>query len=270
VKLGIVVTLAEGPEACVDKVVSLGLPTCQVSVAADLPLTDELAARLRDGAAGRGVEITSVWTHCRGGQVWNFVDGPRTIGLVPEDTRPAAVTRLKEGSDLAAMLGVGSITTHAGFIPENPNDPVYEAVVAALREVAEHRRGRGQAFCLETGQETPVTLLRVIEDVGTGNVGVNLDPANLILYGKANPVDALDLIGEYVKGVHAKDGEYPTTGRQLGREKPLGEGRVDFPSLVAKLKALGYDGALTIEREVRGPEQIAGIEQAKRLLGPLL
>jgi sugar phosphate isomerase/epimerase len=270
VRLGIIVGLAGGPEPCLEKVRQLGLPTCQVSVSASERLSDSLARDLRQAADDREIEITSIWTHCRGGQVWNFGEGPRTIGLVPAETRAAAVARLKAGSDFARAAGVAGITTHAGFIPEDPNDPVYAAVVAALREVAEHCQRNGQHFCLETGQETPVTLLRAIEDVGVGGLGVNLDPANLLMYGKANPVDALDVIGRFVRGVHAKDGEYPTDGRRLGAERPLGAGRVDVPRFMARLKALGYDGAVTIEREVSGPEQIAGIEQARRLLEPLL
>jgi sugar phosphate isomerase/epimerase len=283
-KLGIVVSLTEGVDACLDKVDALGLPTCQVAVPASLALSSALAAELELGARARGLEITTIWTHCRDGQIWNFVDGPATIGLVPPSTRRAAVERLKEGSDFARATGVGSITTHAGFIPENPRDPLFAAVVEALRVVCRHCRANGQSLCLETGQETPVTLLRTIEEVGgdgaadgPGGVspaesclGVNLDPANLLMYGKANPLDALDVIGPYVRGVHAKDGEYPTDGRELGRERPLGEGRVNFPALIARLKELGYRGAITIEREVRGPEQIAGIEQAKRVLAPLL
>ena len=124
-------------------------------------------------------------------------------------------------------------------------------------------------FWFETGQETPITLLRTIEDVGTGNMGINLDPANLLMYGKANPVDALDVFGKYVTGVHAKDGEYPTNGRDLGVEMPLGEGRVNFQVLIPKLKALGYTGALTIEREISGPQQNEDIRRAMELLDPL-
>jgi L-ribulose-5-phosphate 3-epimerase len=269
-RLGLVVSLGEGVEESLGKVAELGLTTCQVGVPASLGLSDGLAEELRGEAARRGIAVTTVWTHCRDGQVWNFVDGPGTIGLVPEATRAAAVARLKAGAELARAVGVASITTHAGFIPENPGDPVFEAVVAALREVCEHCRDRGLELWLETGQETPVTLLRTIEAVGTGNLGVNLDPANLLMYGKANPLDALDVIGAQVRGVHAKDGEYPTNGRELGREQPLGEGRVDFPRLIAKLKALGYAGAVTIEREVRGAEQVAGVRQAIRVLEPLL
>lgn len=96
-----------------------------------------------------------------------------------------------------------------------------------------------------------MTLLRTIEDIGTGNLGVNLDPANLIMYGRGNPVDALDLFGKYVRNMHVKDGLYPTNGRDLGKEVPVGKGKVNFPKLLDRLKnEFGYDGALTLEREI--------------------
>jgi sugar phosphate isomerase/epimerase len=179
------------------------------------------------------------------------------------------VAALKAGADFAQWVGVDTVTTHVGFIPENPGNPLYPGLLDALREVVDHCAARDLTFCFETGQETPTTLLRVIEDLGGENLGINLDPANLLMYGKANPVDALDAIGAYVRGVHAKDGEYPTNGRHLGVEKPLGEGRVNFPVLVPKLKSLGYSGALTIEREISGPRQIADIKRAIALLEEL-
>ena len=142
--------------------------------------------------------------------------------------------------------------------------------MAAIRFLAARLADTGQSLLLETGEETPVTLKRTIDDVGARNVGVNFDPANLLMYGTANPLDAVDLLGPHVMGVHAKDGEYPTSGKQLGVEKPLGEGRVDFPRLIAKLKAAGYDGPVTIEREIEGPEQKRDILAAARLLAKLL
>ncbi|MBO5842288.1 MAG: sugar phosphate isomerase/epimerase, partial [Clostridia bacterium] len=158
------------------------------------------------------------------------------------------------------------IATHVGFIPEDPNTELYAEVVQAVRTVAERCAQNEQYFLFETGQETPVTLLRTMLDVGLDNLGVNLDPSNLIMYGKANPVDALGVIGKYVRDVHAKDGCYPTDGRTLGREMPLGEGLVNFPALIKGLQALGYDGAITIEREISGEQQIADIMKAKALL----
>ena len=118
-----------------------------------------------------------------------------------------------------------------------------------------HCKNNGQFFIFETGQETPVTLLRFIEESGLDNLGINLDPANLILYGKANPVDALTVFGKYVKDVHAKDGNYPTDSKHLGEQKKIGEGSVNFPALIAKLKEIGYDGNLTIEREIDNDAQ---------------
>ena len=160
--------------------------------------------------------------------------------------------------------------THYGFIPENPNDPAYPEVVEALRQVATHLKGNGQMMLYETGQETPITMLRASTDVGLDNQFVNLDTANLILYGKANPLDALDVIGKHVRGLHAKDGFYPTDPKQLGREVPIGQGKVDFPRIIRRLKALNYRGPITIEREISGPQQVEDIKKSKAYLEKLI
>ena len=157
-----------------------------------------------------------------------------------------------------------------GFLPEFPGDPEYPAIVEAIREVAEYCKERGQYLLFETGQETPVTLLRTIEAVGTGNLGINLDPANLILYGKANPVDALDVFGKYVMEVHGKDGRYPTTGSWLGEETRIGDGKVCFERLIPRLREVGFDGTIIIEREIAGEEQIRDIKYAKEFLERLI
>ena len=270
IQLGVLAGLDEGPEHAIDKVHSLGFPTCQVSSWRAEHLADAIAQRLRQAAAQKGVTISTIWAGLPGRHVWDFLEGPTTIGLVPEATRAERLAVLKRSAEFASKVGVPSITTHVGFIPENPTDPNYPPVIAALKEAADHCAKLGLGFWFETGQETPITLLRTIHDIGTDNLGINLDPANLLMYGKANPVDALDVFGQYVRGVHAKDGEYPTNGRQLGVEKPLGEGRVNFPALLTKLKALGFSGALTIEREISGPQQIADIQKAKQMLAALL
>lgn len=269
-KLGTMMSLVHGPEEEFRKINELGLPTCQVSCWDPAYYTDEMVDRLLQASEKFSVQPSTLWAGTPGYKVWNLVDGPRTIGLVPEWGRAMRLQALKDGADFAKKIGVPSITTHVGFIPEDPNDPRYDGTIDALKEIAMYCGERGLQFWFETGQETPVTLLRAIEDIGTDNLGINLDPANLLLYGKANPVDAVDVFGRYVRGVHAKDGEYPTDGRHLGKEKALGEGRVDFPRLIPKLKALGFQGALTIEREISGPQQIEDIKRAIALLEPLL
>ena len=139
-----------------------------------------------------------------------------------------------------------------------------------MRDVARHLAGNGQWLLFETGQETPVTLLRCFETVGEPNLGINLDTGNLILYGKANPVDALDVIGRYVRNIHAKDGRYPTNGHELGEETRLGEGRVDFRALFARLRALGYDSYVTIEREIDGEQQEKDVCHARDVLAAII
>ena len=269
-KLGVLVSLEEGPEKALKKVHDLDFPSCQIVCWDEGLMNEAVAAALRSAADAVQVEITTIWTGLPGRTVWDFISGPGTIGLVPAWRRERRLEVLKMGSDFAHAAGVPSITTHVGFIPEAPTDPEYLGVVQALTEIGLHCRENGQSFWFETGQETPVTLLRTIRDIGTGNLGINLDPANLLMYGKANPIDALDVFGEYVQGVHAKDGEYPTDGRKLGVEKPLGEGRVNFPKLLAKLAALDFAGALTIEREISGPQQIEDIQRGKRYLESIL
>jgi sugar phosphate isomerase/epimerase len=268
-KLGVIMGLHKEPEAELRKVADLGLPTCQLASWDPALYTDELADRVRRAGADIGVEITTLWAGYPGPAVWNFIDGPTTIGFVPPEYREMRVDALKRAAEFARAIGVPSITTHAGFIPENPRDPLYAGTIDALRRIAERCKELGLASCFETGQETPITLLRAMTDIGSGNLGVNLDPANLLMYGKANPVDALDILGPHVRGVHAKDGEYPTEPGSLGVEKPLGEGRVGFDRLIPKLKSFGYVGALTIEREISGDQQIRDIRRAIETLTPL-
>ena len=268
-EIGVLVRLTEQPENAIAKVVDLGLRSCQVSTWDVATRTNQVGERLTAAAAKHGVNITTLWAGYSGPVVWNFTEGPVTIGLVPPEHRQTRIAELKQAGEFAAKFKLPSITTHAGFLPENPSDPLYDGAVDALKQVAGHCAERGIGFWFETGQETPVTLLRTIDRVATGNLGINLDTANLILYGKGNPVDAIDVFGQYVRDTHVKDGLFPTDGLELGPEVPLGEGKANLPVIVEKLKACGYDGALTIEREISGPQQIADIHNAIELLRPL-
>ena len=113
-------------------------------------------------------------------------------------------------------------------------------------------------------------MLRCFEQVGEDNLAVNLDTANLVLYGKANPVDALHMLGKYVRNIHAKDGLYPVNGHDLGQQVPVGEGVVDFPAFFKKLKEIGYDSYVTIEREIKGGASNSEILATKEYLEKLI
>lgn len=232
--------------------------------------TNELAQQVKSAIRDTGVAVKTFWCGWPGPTVWNLTEGPLTLGLVPEAYRQKRTEVLLKGVEFAYKCGIYQIATHAGFIPEDPNDRLYSGTLVALKQIVRACRANDMFFLFETGQETPTTLLRTIEDLGGDNVGINFDTGNLIMYGKGNPVDALDVFGQYVRDFHCKDGMYPTNGRQRGVEKPLGEGKTDWPLLIRKLKQLGYDGPLTIEREISGPRQTEDILKAKKLLEGLL
>ena len=232
--------------------------------------TDEHAAEVKSAIEETGVAVKTFWCGWPGPAAWNFTDGPLTLGLVPETYRYIRTEAILKGVEFAYKCGIYQIATHAGFIPEDQNDRLYTGTLVALKQIVRACQKRDMCFLFETGQETPTTLLRTIEDLGSDNVGINFDTGNIILYGKGNPVDALDVFGKYVRDFHCKDGMYPTNGRHLGVEKALGEGKTDWPKLIKKLKELGYDGPMTLEREISGDKQTEDILMAKTLLEGLL
>jgi len=266
-RLGLIVGVGNDPERAIAKVHDLGVPTCQVGVDSFGP---EMVTRLRSALDRYGIEATSLVIGGPGPEEYDFYNGPLTIGFVPREWRAKRIERARQASDFAKKCGIPAVQTHCGFLPENPNDPVYKETIEAIREVASYCKQNGQNFRYETGQETPITLVRAIQDVGLDNQGVNFDVANLILYGKANPVDAVEIIGPYVQGVHAKDGLWPTDPKNLGKEVPIGQGKVDFPRVIRRLKEMNYQGAITIEREISGPQQMEDIRKEKIYLEKLI
>lgn len=271
-KVGTCVILDQ-PEKMEEKLKMLhdnGIDNCQIDAWKLHLMTDEMANAVNGLMAKYGVTPTALWCGWEGPHIWDFRNGPSTLGLVPPAYRHVRTQNLCRGSDFAKKLGIGQVVTHVGFIPENPNDPELTGLCNAVKLVADHCKANGQYFLFESGQETPVAMLRCFEMIDADNLGVNLDTANLILYGKANPVDALDVIGKYVRNVHAKDGTYPTNGMQLGCETKIGEGKVDFRAFIARLHELGYDGYITIEREITGEQQAKDIIEAKNYLTSII
>jgi L-ribulose-5-phosphate 3-epimerase len=264
--LGIIID-ADDAEKGLARVRELGFTTCEMSVS---DYSAAHAAKVKEGLAKHKVSPTALICNGPGELVWDFYQGPLTIGLVPRKYRAERVARLKEAVDFCKAAGIPAVNSHFGFIPEDPNDVLYKEFIEAAKQVAVYAVERGIKVRFETGQETPICLLRAIEDIGTGNLGVNYDTANLILYGKANPVDGLGVIGKHVQSLHAKDGTYPVNPKLLGEETPIGKGQVDFPAVIRKLKALGFQGHITIEREISGPKQTEDIKASKTYLEGLI
>jgi len=269
--LGLIVSPFGAPEATFRRVRQIGFNNCFLSLDGYIDsFTPQVADQFGDLLAKYSLVATTVEVVGPPPLEWNFLRGPSTIGLVPPKTRAARIDALRQVSDFAKLLGIPQVQTHCGFIPEDPADPLYPGAVEAIRTVARHCQSNGQYFLMETGQETPTTMSRMIRDVAMPNLAVGLDTANLILYGKANPVDAVDIVGPHVRSVHAKDGRWPTDPSQLGEEVLIGQGLVNFKEVFTKLRRLGYTGAITIERETSGPQQIEDVRNEKIYLENIL
>ncbi len=270
-KLGIITGVdIDNVEEKFARVQKMGFSTCQLGSGVLKEVDYALVEKIKEACAKYNVTISAVIGGWSAPGSWDFVDGPITLGIVPSAYRSNRLNELKVAIDFASALNVPDLNTHIGFVPENLNDQNYKETVAAVKYLCYYANHKNVYFCMETGQETPITLLRLIKDTGAENIGINLDPANLLMYGKANPVDALDIIGKYVRGVHIKDGDYPTNPYELGEEKPVSKGRVDFFAFLSKLKEYGYDGALTIEREISGSKQEEDIIFARDYISDLL
>lgn len=258
----------EGIEKKFETLRENGFDNCQLHSWNPAVWTDENVELIKGLLDKYGIVVSAFWCGWEGPVVWDFYDGQITLGLVPPQFRQMRIKNLCDGADFAKKLGITDVITHMGYIPENPYDPNFNEFCMAVRIVAQHLKQNEQFLLFETGQETPVTMLRCFEKVGYDNLGINLDTANLILYGKANPVDALDVFGKYVRNIHAKDGRYPTNGHSLGEETRIGEGKVDFKAFFAKLNELGYDSWVTIEREIQegSPEQIKDILESREYM----
>ncbi|HEV2399638.1 MAG TPA: sugar phosphate isomerase/epimerase family protein [Candidatus Sulfotelmatobacter sp.] len=269
--LGLVISPYDAPEATIARVRDMGFSNCFLSLDGYIgKFTPDAAKQIGDLLAKYDLIATTVEVVGPEPLEWNFTEGPSTIGLVPPKTRAARIDALKQASDFAKLLGIPQVQTHCGFIPENPADPLYPGTVEAIRTVAQHCHGNGQYFLMETGQETPTTVSRAIRDVNMPNLGVGFDTANLILYGKANPVDAVGILGPHVRSVHAKDGKWPTDPSKLGEEVLIGQGLVDFKKVFTKLHNFGYTGAISIERETSGPQQMEDVKTEKIYLQRIL
>ena len=231
--------------------------------------TPQRAAEFLDRLSELGIRITCVFGGFEGESYADIPTVKRTVGLVPRETRAARTAELKAIADFARELSVDVVGVHLGFVPHDSSDPDYRELIDLTRDVCDHCSRNNQALHLETGQEPVDVLIRFLDDVEPDNLFVNFDPANMILYGAGEPLPALELLGSRVRSVHCKDATWSDRpGETWGREVPLGEGDVDFAAFLGTLERIGYDGPLTIEREIpQEPErQKAEIGRAIELL----
>jgi sugar phosphate isomerase/epimerase len=202
-------------------------------------------------------KIVAVFAAYEGEDYADIPTVQRTVGFVPPATRNAREQRTIAVSDFAKIMGVGSIGCHIGCVPHDPAHPDYLGVREVVRRICDHAARQGQTFALETGQEPAEILLRFIQDVDRPNLRINFDPANMILYGSGDPIEALRVVGHLVVSVHAKDGDWPPPQPPgaLGTERPLGQGAVGMERFVKTLREIGYTAPVSVEREIEDQQQ---------------
>ena len=251
---------------------NLGFDNVQIHAPAEDVLADNRRSTglIRD-IHSEDVEITTVFAGFSGEDYGDIQTVKETVGYLNPSLREERIEITGRISDFANALGVDKVAAHIGFVPEDPDHPDHHAMIECVRRLADHCGRNGQDFCLETGQETAAALRHFLETLRRDNVGVNFDPANMILYGSGEPIQALDVVADYVVSVHAKDGKWPQGEGQLGREFPLGQGDVGMDRFIAKLKQIGYRGPVTMEREIPDWDQkVRDLVQGKHLLESLI
>ncbi len=200
------------------------------------------------------------------GEIYSSIATIReTGGLVPDKDYPARKRLVLSAGQLAAELGIKAISTHVGFIPAS-NQPAYEVLVGRMREVARPLADLGVELYMETGQESAAELLQFLNDLGAKSVGANFDPANMILYGAGDPIDAVRTLGRHIRHVHVKDARLSAQpGMKWGEEVPFGTGQVNPEAFLAALSTVKYTGPLVIERE-SGSQRLEDVKTAIRSL----
>ncbi|MEE2641040.1 MAG: sugar phosphate isomerase/epimerase family protein [Planctomycetota bacterium] len=270
--IGVFASIDAGLGVKLEVASELGIPTIQLHAPAQETRTPENAEAFLARLAELGITLTAVFGGFEGESYADIPTVEKTVGLVPGETRAARTQEMKEIADFAKLLNCSVVALHLGFVPHDTSCELYQEILGITREICDHCRANGQALHLETGQETADGLLQFLQDVERDNLFVNFDPANMILYGTGEPIEALKKIGQYVRSIHCKDATWADQpGKEWGAEVALGEGDVGMETYLSTLKDLGYTGPLTIEREIpQDPErQKAEIGGAVSLLNEI-
>jgi sugar phosphate isomerase/epimerase len=255
--IGVFTSIDAGLGVKIEVAHELGVPTIQLHAPAKETRTAENAEKFLAYLSELGITLTAVFGGFEGESYADIPTVVETVGIVPPALRAARVQEMKEIADFAHMLQCDVVALHLGFIPHDKSDPLYGDVVEVTRDILDHCKHNNQNLHLETGQETAAGLLEFISDVERDNLFINFDPANMILYGTGEPIEALRQVGALVRSVHCKDATWADNpGVEWGAEVALNDGAVGMEDYLRTLDEIGYTGPLTIEREIpQDPER---------------
>jgi len=249
------------PDELFVKLAQTGISRIQLNLD-PLRESPEIWGGFAEAAAARGVQIVSGMFGTIG-EDYSTLDTIReTGGVVPDATWEANQKHILACADIAQALGLTLVTFHAGFLPHDPADPDTAKLTNRIRTIASWFAQRGIALATETGQESADTLSAFLQELGCDNVGVNFDPANMLLYGKGDPIAALRELGPWIRQVHIKDANATTVPGTWGEEVVVGTGQVDWKAFFSTLRELGFTGDACIEREA-GSQRVDDIRTAR-------
>lgn len=271
--IGVFASVDAGLGVHLDVAKELGIHTVQVHTPHKESRNEATAKAFLQRCKDADITITCLFGGFEGESYADIATTARTVGIVPEATRAARAAEMKEISNFAKLLGCNALGMHIGFVPEK-GGASYTSLIEVTRDLLDHVKRNGQNMHLETGQETADHLLEFMHDVGRDNLFINFDPANMILYGTGDPIEALKKVGHLVRSIHCKDAKWAAPdqrGNGWGTEVALGDGDVGMENYLRTLQAVGYSGPLTIEREIAHDRerQKADIGQAVRVLESL-
>ena len=251
---------ATGPQDLANKVTRLGLKKVQLGLTPhrDDPGTWE---GVQETLADAGMSIVSGMFSTVGEDYTTPETIRRTGGIVPDEHWEENQRIAEAAALLAQRLGLKLVSTHAGFLPHDRSDPAFDKLSGRVARVAKILADIGGSLLLESGQESADTLLLFLDDLaqrGASNVGINFDPANMILYDMEEPIEALRKLVPHVRQVHVKDARRTEVEGQWGEEVVVGTGQVDWVAFVRILAEAGYDGDYIFEREA-GADRVGDI-----------
>lgn len=254
----------ESPQDLIAKLKSVGISRVQLALD---PLRETAAVWGNAPAifAQHGLTIASGMFGCVGEDYTTLETIRLTGGIAPDATWDQNRKNIAATATLASQLGLKLVTFHAGFLPHEESDPAFSKLLARLAEVADMFEKVQITLGLETGQETAPVLVHLLRKLGRKNVGVNFDPANMILYDKGNPIEALRALGPWIRQVHIKDAVRTKVPGTWGQEVPAGTGQVDWPAFFASLKEANFAGNFVIEREA-GNQRVEDIRTARAVV----
>ena len=257
----------ENPKALVDALHAVGVSKIQIEID---PIRDDASAWvdvdkvLADG----GIQVVGAMFRTLGEDYSTLETIKVTGGIVPDATWDGNWSNIQANVPIIQKLGAKVVTFHAGFLPHDHSDPEYSKLLNRLGQIADLYASEGLELAFETGQETAPDLNAFLDDLNRSNTGVNFDPANMILYDKGDPIEALRVLGPRIKQTHVKDATRTKTPGEWGEEVVVGTGEVDWPAYFAALDSIGFDSYLAIEREA-GDSRVADIRAAREHLEKL-